>query len=151
MSATKDNPISGFANLQPKYVAVAVDGAKQQISFDRPGSQSGAVAEGCFVIISADNIPHTPPGRAGRMNGKVYRISRRVSGDTWELMPGYEFVPDPGIDGRFGTADDIRDGFGQMPYPAAAFVLGRTFNPDTRTYEGPAQDVALYTTFIQMK
>jgi hypothetical protein len=67
--------------------------------------------------------------------------------NVYELAPGGDFTPDPGADGVSGNADDINS------IPAAeAFIVGRNFNStSTSPFEGPAQDISIYTTFIQPK
>ena len=85
------------------------------------------------------------------MNGRIYRVGNNVAGNVWDLMPGNDFTPDPGVDGKLGTGDDI-DQLG--PAPVAAFVVGKTLADASSTppkYVGTAQDIAIYTTFIQMK
>src|SRR5205807_2619472 len=124
-----------------------------------PNAQS--TDEGAFVIIARDNLaaPNT-----GRMNGRIYRLGTRraeLDSDTtitefsslsskivFELQPGGDFTVDPGADGSLGTADDIKKLMG-----TDAFIVGRNLVPGSSpaTYEGPAQDISLYTTFIRPK
>jgi hypothetical protein len=164
----------GMINLQARPVVVGLtsDGDKggggndkvdQVIRFE-PGSPGfAAVAEGCYVIIANDNlapgagVSPTPPNlatpagaRVGWMNGRIYRVGNRTAGSTtdWELMAGNDFAPDPGPDATFGTGDDVKGLTG-----ADAFVVGRTFvGPgEPAPFDGPAQDVAVYTTFVQLR
>jgi hypothetical protein len=135
-----------------------------------------AVAEGAFVIVSDDKFVNAD---FGRMNGRIYRIGSRRSdldqsfGGTaytaWEPAPGSEFTPDGGADGNLTyrppnvppDADDIigignqaGDITGLNPAtvasgPARAFVVGR--NPTAGAqFEGPAQDVGAFVTFIKV-
>jgi hypothetical protein len=96
---------------------------------------------------------------------------------VFELQPGNDFSPDGGYNGALGhdasgnpitgaTAavkdDDIlaigdTAMFGASKTvasgPADAFVVGRTpvMGQPANTYDGPAQDIALYTTFISLR
>jgi hypothetical protein len=143
------------------------------------GFNSNAAAEGAYVIIARDNI-NTPINDAGRMNGRVYRLgARRTDLDktnqiVFELQPGSDFSPDPGADGKFGpptnpsgVAADAKDDIVALDTtayspstvkcsaPADAFIVGRSPVFDSSGtitgFEGPAQDVSLYTTFIQLR
>jgi hypothetical protein len=73
-----------------------------------------AAAEGAFVIIADDHLANAPPGTAGRMNGRIYRLgARRADMDNasifsntgitasrvFELQPGNDFNRDPGANG----------------------------------------------------
>jgi len=128
-----------YANLQARAVNVTIaDGTPDTITFN--SGDYNAVAEGCYVVIAND----TSSSNAW-MNGRVYRVGSYVSGTTWELMPGNDFQADAGPDGVFGTGDDITTGIAN----ADAFVVGRDIS--TGSYEGPAQDVAFYTTFISVR
>ncbi len=60
-------------------------------------------------------------------NGRIYRVGNQ-SGTSWELMPGY----------------DIADATTENVNGATAYILGRT----APAYDGPAQDIAVYSTFI---
>jgi len=64
-------------------------------------------------------------------------------------MPGSDFAPDAGPDGQFNTPDDIM----ALDENADAFVVGKTFLGANAAlqFDGPAQDIAVYTTFVQLK
>ena len=122
-----------------------------------------AVAEGTYVVISKDNITG-PAADQGIMNGRIYRVGNNVSGDTWELAPGNDFTPDPGVNGTLGAAgsresDDIcaigtnnAEGTNvTFSGPADAYIIGRGLKTDLTGYEGPAMDIAAYTGFIPVK
>lgn len=109
------------------------------------------------------------------MNGRIYRLgTRRTDLDSgnsivFELQPGGDFTPDPGADGALGGAnsnDDITaignttavtttaspNSTVKASGPADAFIVGRNFNAnDMPPFKGPAQDISIYTTFIQPK
>jgi hypothetical protein len=133
-------PAPAYANLQARGVKVdVVDSPLNMITFT--GGDYNAVAEGCYVVIANDNISGSS---AGMMNGRVYRIGNHLNGQIWELLPGNEFRPDVGADGVVGTGDDVT-----TLTNADAFVVGKDIS--TGSYEGPAQDVAFYTTFISVR
>ena len=149
-----NGPLAPLANLQARPVTVSANSGG--ITFSPPAF-AAAVAEGCYVIIASSNLsPGSPPNlaRVGWMNGRIYRVGNRFGGDTWDYMPGNEFRPDPGPDGSTGnvvpgdTADDITE-----LIDADAFVVGRSLvnSGGTALFEGPAQDVAVYTTFVQLR
>jgi len=150
----------------------AVEGAYMVISDDRIIGPTPNITFNGFS--SATNVNH------GRMNGRIFRLgSRRPDLDNaagpgggariaWELAPGFEFKRDPGANGRFFDAtnnntdnDDIAaignttaiagsNSATVSNKPALAFLIGR--NPTTAAggYEGPAQDVAAYVTFVKV-
>jgi hypothetical protein len=100
-----------------------------------------AVAEGCYVIVGQDALgaPDT-----GYFNGRIYRVGalrNDLPPNTYELSAGNDFTPeDPGS----GLVTDLTD--------ATGFVVGKeVVDPAGKTYEGPAQDVGIYTTFIQVR
>ena len=134
-----------------------------------------SIAEGAVVIISDDRI-HTPVQDRGIMNGRTYRVGAErpdvpptiANGRVFEMAPGSEFKPDPGANGLLAyrrippvppDVDDIVEIGNTLPIgggggavargPAEAFVIGR--NPTgTGQYEGPAQDIGVFVTFIRV-
>ena len=129
------------ANLMPRPVTVTIangaSGLPDLITFT--GGQQGAVAEGTYVVISAD------AGSAGWMNGRIYRVGvATTTANQWELTPGFDFNIDSGPDGVASTADDVNGITG-----AAAYIVGKGFvDPATATYEGPAMDISVYTGYV---
>ena len=141
--------------------------AKSQSPTAYPGTAINAVAEGAFVIVRS-----APAGAANlglsRLIGQIYRVGTRrpeVDGkpyngvtftggagnmQVWELQPGYDFNPIPA---------DAASGFqaiGNIANQAEAWIVGRSFannnpSPHVFTFDGPAMDVAAYTTFIYCK
>jgi hypothetical protein len=159
-------------NLVPRLVLVRIelDPVTSQSFATISGPNVGTVAEGCFLVISDDKIIQ-PAQAVGYMNGRIFRIGNRRSDldpsnteQVWELMPGGDFKADPGPNSRFYSAtnntdtDDI-DVIGgdstaqgsqvRVSDPADAFVIGR--NPiGPGQYEGVAQDIAAYVTFVRV-
>jgi hypothetical protein len=134
----------------------------------------GALAEGTYVVMSADNLRTVNPLLDGRLNGRVYRLGVRrqdldapnrslnggVETHVWEFAPGADFREEtfrlPGADLEFGTNDDVS-------VPVSAFrdaivlVVGRGFaDPSVMPtaaggFEGNAMDIASYVTFVKIK
>lgn len=92
---------------------------------------------------------------------------------AWEISPGSEFARDPGANGRLydpvtnpsdvddivaiGNTGNIANSHSntRSNVPATAFIIGRnTLNSGTfagsGAYEGPAQDVAAFVTFVKV-
>jgi hypothetical protein len=118
------------ATLEPKDATVTIVGGganPDTVAFSGPGA--AAVAEGAYIVIADDS-------NGGAANGYMYRIGNNVAGDTWELMPGNDLK---------GSAINSISG--------RALIIGRGYvdpaNP-ANGYEGAAQDVCAYTTFIRL-
>jgi Tfp pilus assembly protein PilV len=140
------SPEPTLYNLQGRPVAVTItdDGigpnVNQVARFS--GANAGSVAEGSYVIIADDNL--AAPNE-GAMNGHVFRVGTKLPGvDEWELSPGNEFKPFD-LDGTGGAP--IIEGLTN----AGAFIIGRNTTATAGTYDGPAQDIAVYTSFVQVK
>ncbi len=80
----------------------------------------------------------------------------------WELAPGNDFTPEQGVGTPFVTAANApgyRLTTGSPATiiginPVEAYIVGRSFvdpNDVTKGFEGPAMDVAAYSTFIYCK
>jgi hypothetical protein len=139
-----------LVNLQARPVQVTILPAAQDriVFLPNPERTHTAVAEGSYVIIANDNLarPNT-----GRMNGRIYRIGNPVEGvaNTWFLMPGNDFVPEPARTDVTPNQSAINGLAG-----ADAFIVGKTYmgtGTGSDPFQGPAQDVAVYTTFIQVR
>ena len=118
-------------------------------------------------------------GLIGRSNGRVYRLGNEVPAGpaatgsdqvTFELVPGEDMAfddgPDNTIDATLG-GDDIHEQLPirpvNSPDPATgwayAFIVGgrpmkeptKPFDRDANPYEGLAQAMTAFTTFIQVK
>lgn len=138
------------ANLEPAAVGVTIQNSTppspDQIVFnDRLGLLRAA--PGAFVVISDDGGPSGGP--VGAMNGRIFRLGNLVEGatDTYELAPGGD-IPfnEPTLPATNATRTMV------------AMILGRGYaDPDNPTqggsdpvFEGPAQDVSIYTTFVRV-
>jgi len=87
-----------------------------------PPSTKDAAVTRCFVVIADDkNLPAV-------YNGNILRVGNPISGDTYEVAPGYET---PTI--TLGKA----------------YIVGKTF--DGSAYSGAPQDVAVYSSFVPIK
>jgi hypothetical protein len=148
---------AAIANLQARPLQVRI--VNNQLTAVG-GTGAPAVAEGAYVIIANDNLsPQNgnnsqipKEARVGWMNGRIYRVGNRAAagGNVWDLMPGNDFARDAGPDGQLNTGDDV---IAINDADADAFVVGRTFQGASAAvpYDGPAQDVAIYTTFVQLR
>lgn len=166
------DPSTGLRQLEPRLVLVdIVNGTPSDVVTISPTTGAGAVnqtaaaATGGFLIITSDNL--AAPNDTGRMNGHIYRLGARVGPNQFNLAPGYEFSIDRDPDGpsvtgppASGLQTDITGlGSGAItPTPtspaANAYIIGRTRTGpgDTNAdFDSGAQDVAVYTTFINIK
>ncbi len=115
------------------------------ILFDPTDLQNARVAEGCYVVLSDDSLTTTSGYATGTANGYTMRVgNRRADLDAanggarvWELMLGSDLKNMP-----------------VLPTKAWVFVVGRGWsdykNPAAGIYDGQAQDVAVYTSFIRL-
>ena len=139
----------GLMNLQPRLVKVDIaDGLPNDtitVTTSGGDDQSNAAASGAFVAITVDNIAAPD---VGRFNGRIYRLGNRVAGTTnqFTLAPGYEFTPEVKLPGVSGSKD-VNGLAG-----AAAWIIGRSRTGNSpANFEGNAQDVAIYATFVTVK
>ena len=117
------------ASLKP---SPANSATPSSITFPNP--VSARIAPDSYVIVSVDHFPAgTPPAwLTGLYNGRVYRLGNQLSATQWEFAPG--------------NGMDATD----PPLPNAdVFVVGRGFDA-TGAVTGPAQDISVYTTFVQV-
>ena len=98
----------------------------------------GAVGEGAYVVVS-DAAGGNPTAATGIYNGRIYRIgvARPDVGPTvYELAPGQGLEPT------------------DAPYAAQVLVVGRGVLPGpnslVKQFSGLVQDVAVYTTYVQV-
>ena len=99
----------------------------------------GRLAEGAYAVISDSRFAN--PVHNGMFNGHVFRLGPAVAAtpNTWQLMPGNE-LPNGEVALAGGT------------FNADVFVVGRGYKDakvPNNGVEGPAQDITLYTTFVQ--
>jgi hypothetical protein len=144
-----------FATLQPGRVGVALQfkNGHGEISFpDLKNDATARTATGAYVVIGNDNINSQPT------NGRIYQLGPPIdeASQVWSLTPGSEMV--------VHTPALPTDDKNMWPYnpgnPCVAYIIGRgyadmtqdidTTKPD-RGYLGPAQDIGIYTGFIQIR
>jgi len=141
-------PAAGDANLQPRTITVTISdgGTTAPDIVEVSGPNQATVGEGAYFVISDDSD-------SGTFNGRIYRVGIRRqdmdSGTTqfWELAPGGDYVPEAGLDGVLGNADDVNVGAA-----SAALIVGRERvlgNPTE--FQGTVQDIGIYTTFIPVR
>lgn len=127
------------ATLEPQLVyGVSIthqpDGTSQVV-VNQP--YASKIAPGTYVVVAHDNLTGA---MTGAMNGRVFQIGIQPNPNNptlWQLAPGGDLGPsDPNI------------------VNGAIFIVGRGYaNPQSPTpspaaFKGPAQDVAIFTSFI---
>lgn len=96
-----------------------------------------SAAEGAYLVVADD------ASTGGATNGFIYRLGNPTStANQWELAPGNDTYGSAATNGRPAASQAI-----------PVFMLGRGYNdvsasPADTTFSGPAQDVAVYTTFV---
>lgn len=115
-------------NLQARQTSVSLqDGGNPGIdTITFSGTNLGAAAEGAYVIIKdTANV------------GRIFRVGNATGNlNEYELMPGSDMEEDDGSN-----------------FSATAYVVGRTTRNPTvvnPTFEGPAMDIGIYTTFVKV-
>jgi hypothetical protein len=90
-----------------------------------------------YLVVSKDTTNN------GFTNGYVFRVGNQVATatNTWELIPG---------DDLSGLSNGVT-----LPSQGTGYIVGRgltdpTQAPTASGYDGPAQDIAAYTTYIYM-
>lgn len=145
------------ATLEPRRVKIdlAYDSAnlRSRMTFsDALGKE--LAAPGAYVIIANDTSNTSfsgPPAmtRRGVANGRIYQLGNPINqaAGTWELAPGADMIVANNSTPNPNKGDDINLG------NTDAYIVGRGYadivKPDF-TYSGPAQDIAVYTTFIRV-
>jgi len=112
-------------------------------------SDLDALSEGAYIVVAEHGVMGSVP--QNYLAGRIYRIGTKVDpsdNTTWNLMPGWDFRQEPGLDGKLYTADDVTTMKG-----ATVFFVGRdTDDPGVGTaYTGTGQDVSAFTTFIDLR
>lgn len=143
-------------NLQAKAVLVTVThnttGGADTVTFAPATSGQNfvpAVAPGCYVVIAHDPFGPSVQAPIGPLtaNGYVYRVGNPVLNvaNTWELQPGNDTQNAlywPGHNPSTGANTAVR---------CNAFIVGQGYDPGNPgfNFNGGAQDVAVYTTFVK--
>jgi len=120
----------------------------------------GTLSDGAYVVVSNDNLSGQ---LSGQLNGRIYRLlARRTdldpNGRVWDLAPGADFRPE-----TIATDPDLDPNTPPVPVTvsqltdATVLVIGRNFAEgvamptSSAEYDGAAQDVAAYATFVKVK
>lgn len=128
-----------------------------------------------------DNTNPQSVQNRGRLNGRIFKVGQPAgTANQFELDAAWDFAGDPGYDEKAGDNNDINaigiDKFNgsQVDFvndSALVYVMGRPIvanapdagNPDTMlrnldkiiegtaSFRGPAMDVAVYTTYIEVR
>jgi hypothetical protein len=142
------------ATLRPKQLQVKVQynsttqhGELTIVDATNPGPRQWA-APGAYVIIADDPNVNLPLNRAGQSTGRIYQLGESLTDDNsvWSLMPGSDMV-------RNGGANPIAGDDNEITTAATAYMIGRGYtNPFNAAdgYSGPAQDLGIYTGYIQI-
>lgn len=159
-------PVSkkGLVTLQPREVQItdlsrSSTGGPTTVTLlslkDVTPNDLSFVGEGSYIVIrrGTDNTPGAGQAAAGR----VYRLGAQVvpasgpatTSGTWELLPGNEPLSADEYLLPARNPNNLTNG-------AFGYVIGRGYRdpnpiaPDLN-YDGQAQDVAVYSTFIMLK
>lgn len=128
----------------PQAVGLAIANNRATVT----GAGAASAVEGAYLVVADDGLAGL---NAGRVNGHIFRLASNVGGATWDLMPGWDFPGYPGI-------EEIWDRNMITGLPGAtAYIIGRGLTDPsvppsaTNAREGPAQDLAAYTTFVMIR
>jgi prepilin-type N-terminal cleavage/methylation domain-containing protein len=165
--APSNNKLPSQPNLQPKQVQIYFyqlgnGTAPDEVTFitNYNGYQipeienATAVAEGSYLIID-DDMGHSKSTTGATCNGYIYRIGSPVTGpgvpiNTWTLIPGNDVNSQQSALASPQLGSDTTN---QMN----AFIVGRSihdptvaYDPTNNPYEGLAQDISIYVTFVRI-
>lgn len=129
-----------------------------QIALNNGGDAAASAAPYGYVLMAGGLDAANRP-----IAGRIYRLGNESGANptvrTFDLLPGSDMTVQPGNDGVYGTGDDIKE---DVHANRPAFIIGqglrdptRVFNndetsPQYNPYEGGAQDVAIYSSFIRL-
>jgi hypothetical protein len=143
-----------FSTLSPRQLKVVVQyypaasPPHGELTIPDPIARQWA-APGAYVIIASDPNANAPLNTPGQSNGRVYQLGNPIDepNGVWNLAPGSDMIRK----GNVISAGDDND----IPTanPAAAYMIGRGYTDPFNAaagYSGPAQDIAVYTGFIQI-
>jgi hypothetical protein len=113
------------------------------------GSPTAPMAPGAYVVIANDQSAGSLKGHS---NGRIYQLGNVINEatQTWALAPGADMI----VRTPATTSDD-----NDLTNPSGAYIVGRGYTDMTQSfninnaatgYSGPAQDIAVYTGFIQI-
>lgn len=151
------------ATLEPRVLTASLEfnpsvgGPTIQFDTSAGDGATACLGPGAFVVISDDNIINysnaTFHPYAGQFNGHVFRLGTyrpdlaSTNLVTYELAPGYDSFPDPGINSNLTELKN-----------AQVMVVGRGYTDPTNPrggssllqFDGAVQDVAVYVTYIRV-
>jgi hypothetical protein len=147
------SPPKEFSTLSPRELQVAVqyDTAKQQGVLTIPDTIARQwAAPGAYVIIADDPNANAPLNTPGQSNGRIYQLGNPIDepNGVWNLALGSDMIRNGGGTPIAGDDNDI-----PAAKTATAYMIGRGYtNPFNAPdgYSGPAQDIAVYTGYIQI-
>lgn len=170
---------AGQASIVVNIVDGALNGTGSPDLVQFPNAQDRVIpSEGAYLIVANAMKPGNVSWNtyvAPELQGRIYRLGNRVAGnnpdappETWELMPGFDFDPIP-VDtdpdrkpptsaaGRTDGKDLIVGARATDLTGIQVFIVGRGVDPNSPgaagrlNRDGTAQDVAAYTTFVNVK
>jgi hypothetical protein len=115
-------------------------------------------ATGTYVIIASnDNTPTVPGSKKEDAIGRIYQLGapRDEYNQMWELTPGGDMFRQSPSTLTAGDDNDLPDSTKVL-----AYIIGRGYADMTQTFDilkpdrgylGPAQDIGIYTGFIQIR
>jgi hypothetical protein len=147
-----------YRSLMPRAVTItASDSTEQTVTLS--GTDKASVVEGTYLIIQSDPGATGSPGRpVNYLTGRIYRIGAPTDTvNKWYLAPGADMQLDPGPDGvaykdtKYPDAE--KDNITAIPPGLSAWIVGRGHDDTlpSPTIEGAAQDISVYTTYVNLK
>lgn len=126
---------ANFVTTTPTGVTAAINAGTLTIG-------QNAVAPMTYLVISDDP-------NSGATNGYVFRIGNQdPNSGQWALMAGNDLS---GLDPATISAIPVATATGTTGYPVLGYVVGRALKDpadSTQGFDGAAQDVSMYQTFI---
>jgi len=113
--------------------------APDVVAVDSSSGQHLAMAPGTFIVLGHDGgaPPNTANGWVVRAGNQAVDSNDNPIQNQWELLPGNDFK---NTTYRPTAGSSVR-----------AYIVGQGVDPSDNTFKGGAQDVAVYTTFIQLQ
>jgi type II secretory pathway component PulJ len=159
-----------YSTLEPRRVAVSLmyDDVNRRGVVQIDPKFKALAASGEYLIIAQDPNKNKPKDEEGQSNGRIYQLGNPIdeaAGDTttpgtWELSSAADMIRN-GKDPKVPQIGDDNDLLPPSSWSSAAsdskatfaYIVGRGYkNPTSwaEGYSGPAQDIAVYTGFIQI-